>query len=495
MFKIFKKSLLALVFGGLILQGCSKDEVLELRPEFSLDAIDNPSNITQVEQVLLGAYSRFRGADYFGSGSGTGGGWAMMPDVLSDNLYETVESLANSRAMADWIYNQNIGQISGLYSAPYGVIAAANIVLRDVDKFATATNQTTVNRLKGQALAMRAFAHFNLLQYFAVNFDRNSTTELAMPYTKEFLVSSTLKPSRMNNKEYYDNIFADLNQAVTVLGSVDKPINPTTGNTRPYIDRNVAYAMQARVNLYAGQWADAVTAATNAIAARPLVSSQAAYSGMYNETNSGEMLWNIQFDAGQSGPTFLVYFATVQRSYFRPAPEVAALPGTTGLIQNNDIRYSAFFSNIGGALAVTKYRGKGALSDGNANFVVFKTGEMYLIRAEARARLGQDGPALADLNTLKAARIAGFTPIVGLTGAALLAEIADERRRELFAEGHRFFDLKRTTRAIQRGAACGSSLSVAGNCTLAPTAREWAMPIPETVRNANPNIQQNPGYN
>jgi starch-binding outer membrane protein, SusD/RagB family len=492
MFKINKSVLIALLSGSLLL-GCSKEDILELRPEFSLDAIDNPSNITQVEQVLLGAYSRFRGADYFGSGSGTGGGWSMMPDVLSDNLYETVESLANSRAMADWIYNPNIGQIAGYYSAPYGVIAAANIVLRDVDKFATATNQTTINRLKGQALAIRAFAHFNLMQYFSVTYDRNSTTELALPYIKEFLVSSTLKPSRISNKEYYDNIFADLNQAVAALENIDKPINPV-GNTRPFIDRTAVYAMQARVNLYAGQWADAIAAATSAIALRPLVSSQAAYSGMYNETNSGEIIWNVQFDAGQSGPTFLVYFATNQRSYFRPAPEVAALPGTSGLIRNNDIRYNAFFTNIGGALAVTKYRGKGLVSDGNANFVVFKTGEMYLIRAEARARSGQEVQALADLNTLRAARITGYTPVSGLSGAALLAEIADERRRELFAEGHRFFDLKRTTRLIERGSACGSSLSVAGNCTLAPTAREWALPIPESVRNANPNIQQNPGY-
>ena len=76
----------------------------------------------------------------------------------------------------------------------------------------------------------------------------------------------------------------------------------------------------------------------------------------------------------------------------------------------------------------------------------------------------------------------------------MINAIADERRREMFGEGHRFFDLKRTTRQITRGSVCGTSISAAGQCTLAPTAREWAMPIPETVRNANPNIAQNPGY-
>ena len=120
---------------------------------------------------------------------------------------------------------------------------------------------------------------------------------------------------------------------------------------------------------------------------------------------------------------------------------------------------------------------------------------MYLIRAEARARNNQEGPALQDLNDLRAARISGYTPVSGLTGSALLTEIANERRRELIAEGHRFFDLKRTTRTITRGSTCGNiTLSPSGSCTLASSAREWALPIPEFVTTANANAKQNPGY-
>ena len=493
MYKIFKFSFLALAAGSMLLQGCSKDKI-ELSSEFNLDALTNPSSMSQVEQVLFGAFSGFRSGSYFGSGSGTGSGWGLMPDVLSDNLYETTESLANSREMAEFLYSPNTTQIVGFYSAPYAVIANANIVLRDVDKFTTPANQKMANRIKGQAYAIRAFAHFNLMQYFAPSFDRNSTTDLALHYSKEFLVSTEVRPTRMSNKDYYDNIFADLSQAVTLLGDVDKVINPGTNNVRPGIDLPTVHAMHARIYLYAKMYSEAITAATNAISARPLVSSQAAYSGMYNQTNVGEIIWNVQFESGQSGPTFLVYFATVQRSYFRPAPEIATVSGTSGLIRNNDIRYAAFFSNVGGALALTKYRGKGTASDGNANFVVFKTGEMYLIRAEARARSGQDGPALADLNALRAARITGYVPVTGLSGAALLSEIADERRKELVGEGHRFFDLKRTTKTLQRGSACGSALSVSGVCSLSSGAREWAFPIPETVRNPNSNMTQNPGY-
>ena len=499
--KIIKNSIVALA-AITVMQGCSKKDVVDLTPDFVLDAITNPSSMRQVEEVLVGAYASLRANDYYGSGSGTGACWSLMPDVMSDNLYEvSAETLANSRAMADWIFNQSTGQIRSMYTAPYATIANANIVLRDVDKFTTSLNQGESNRIKGQAYALRALAHFDLMRYFSPKYDRNSTTDLAVSYVKEFVVSTSIKTPRTTNKDFYDNLFADINQAITLLGNVDKPVNPTSGLSRPYMDRNAAYALLARINLYAGNWAEAATAATNAINGRPLATTQAAFSGMYNQTNVGELIFNVQFESGQFSPTFLVFFATSNRSYFRPGPDIATAAGTSGLIQNNDVRYQAYFTNVPAAgtttpnLAVTKYRGKAGLVDGTANYPVFRTGEMYLIRAEANARLGgaNEVSALADLNALRAARISGYTPVV-LTGTALINAIADERRREMFGEGHRFFDLKRTTRTISRGAPCGTSISASGACTLAATAREWAMPIPEEFLNANRSLVQNPGY-
>lgn len=497
------KKVLMIFIAVASLQACTKKEVIELTPEFSLDALSNPSSMKQVEEVLLGAYSRFRNDNYYGSGSGTGSGWALMPDVMSDNLFEsTTETLANSRAMADFIYDASTGQVFTLYQAPYGVIAAANIVLRDVDRFTTPANQLLANRIKGQAYAMRALAHFDLFRYFATSFDRNSTTDLALGYTTEFTVSAELKPSRLSNKDYYDRMFSDINQAISLLGNIDQPINSASGLTRPYLDRNAAYAILARINLYAGNWADAATAATNALNGRPLA-TQATFPGMYNQTNRGEIIWNVQFEAGQFGPSYLAFFVTSNRSYFRPSYDIAVAAGNSGLLQNNDIRYSTYFSIVstaglgtGTQLGLTKYKGKGTASDGNANFPAIRSGEMYLIRAEANARLGgaNEVTALADLNALRAARITGYTPEV-LTGAALLTAIANERRRELVGEGHRFFDLKRTTKTLTRGAPCGNTaVSASGTCSLAPSAREWALPIHEQVRNANANMAQNPGY-
>lgn len=495
--KIFSAACLGI---ALIAGGCTKEKVIDLRPEYQLDAITNPSDINEVEGILTGAYAYFRSNDYYGT-INESGPWSVLPDMMSDNVLETRESLPQERNITDWFYTTDASQIEELARAAYVVISRANLVLRDIDKFTDASNQTRANRIKGQALAIRAHAHFDLMRYFSTAFDRNSTTILAMPYVKEFKISSDLSPSRLSNKDYYDNIFADLAQAATLLSNVDKPVNPT-GLTRPFLDLTGVRAIQARVNLYAGQWADAITAATAAITARPLVTlaNASQFRGMFNETALGEIIWNVQFDAGQGGPGGSLYYPAGNRANFKPANEIATLAGTSGLIRSNDIRYATYFAAVnanggGPRLVIRKYNGKGGSSDGTANFVVYRTGEMYLIRAEANARLNQTGPALDDLNYLRRNRITGYVDLVGLTTTQILDEVANERRAELFAEGHRFFDLKRTTRTIQRTSGCGDiTVSPATRCSLAPNAREWAFPIPFTEIQLNPNMVQNPGY-
>lgn len=493
---LFKNALVALVTASL-LQGCSKEEVIDIFPEYSLDAIKNPSSMKQVGEVLTGAYQGFRAANYYGSASGTGAGWSIMPDAMSDNLYESAaETLANSREMADWIYTVNTGQISLYYRAPYQVIAAANIVIRDIDKYTTDLNRKEANRIKGQALAIRALAHFDLFKYFASTYDKNATSSLALAYIKDFIVSTSAKPERISNPDYYQNLLADINEAIRLLGDVDKDINQAGLTTRAYIDLNAAYAISARINLYAGNWTDAANAAFNALTAgtgRPLASTLTAFSGMYNEKNVGEAIWHVKFESGQSGPTYLMYWPSNGRSYFRPDPVIAVAGGSTGLIRANDIRHAAYFKADSRGISIIKYQGK-AVADGNANFPAIRSGEMLLIHAEALARSGKESDGLASLNALRAARISGHTPL-NLTGQALLDAIANERRAELIAEGHRFFDLKRTTRTINRGYPCGTTtISASGECSLTSTDREWVLPIPQSVINANEKMKQSPEW-
>ena len=84
---------------------------------------------------------------------------------------------------------------------------------------------------------------------------------------------------------------------------------------------------------------------------------------------------------------------------------------------------------------------------------------------------------------------AGYTS----TGAALIADILIERRKELAFEGHRYWDLTRTKQDVVRVNLNGNYPSNTP-LTLLTTSNKRIWAIPQSERDANPNISQNPGY-
>lgn len=116
--------------------------------------------------------------------------------------------------------------------------------------------------------------------------------------------------------------------------------------------------------------------------------------------------------------------------------------------------------------------------------IIIRLGELYLIRAEARAHSGDLIGAKEDLNVIR--HTAGLADTAALTQAEILDAILQERRLELFTEfGHRFFDLKRFN-SIQ---------PVLSAVKPGWDAHDDLFPIPETELNLNPHLlPQNPGY-
>jgi starch-binding outer membrane protein, SusD/RagB family len=475
----FIKYLTIFAAGVILISSCAKK--IEIEPEFILDGSSPLSNIEQAENVLTGAYAGLITAGYYDDNAGAGS-FSSFIDMASDNLIESRESLGNYRAIAEWTYVSNTTYITATWQSAYNIVSNANIILRDIDAIAP-QRPKAANRIKGQALALRAHVHFDLLRAFATTLDRNST-EPGIPYVKVFDVNA--KPSRNTVKEVYDNVFADLAAAATALSDIDQPINTSA---RSRIDLLTVRAMQARVSLYAGQWQDAINHATAVINARPLA-SRAEFPLIWTDETNTEVLWAVAFETPADGAPYAnVHFVPSNRSEFKPASQLIALYD-----QANDIRYSSYISNVSGRLVVSKHIGRDLATNRNGvvNWKAYRVAEMYLIRAEANYRLGKEGDARADLNTLRAARIQGFTS-GSETGTALLNAILLERRKELAFEGDRFFDLKRLNKtAINRCASVIDSPSTI--CQLPSSSRAWAWPIPFSEINVNPNVQQNPGY-
>ncbi|MCH7411576.1 RagB/SusD family nutrient uptake outer membrane protein [Belliella sp. DSM 111904] len=463
----------------------SCNSIIDIEPEFVLDGSQRFNSLDDYEFSLIGTYAQFRSSDYYGNASGPAGAFSTLPDMMSDNLTETGESLANFRQLVNWDYASDNSAIENLWTAAYRIIAQANITLREIDRFEE-EDPGRYNRIKGQALAIRAYVHFDLLRYFADDLSRNSTT-LGVPYKTTFDQENVARPTVA---ESWSAIFADLEEALELLEDTDIAINSSTNfSLRANIDDITVNAILARAYLYAGQYAEAAEAASEVIALVPLAPS-ANFGAIWRDENIGssELIWSVPFNSGEGTPASNVYFASGNRSSFRPSLEVFETYD-----QVNDIRFNAYFRRVGNRDVVSKYLGKGNLSDGIVNWKVIRVSEMYLIRAEANTFLqGGESVALEDLNTLRSARISGYSP-VSLSGQALRDAIELERRKELIVEGHRFFDVKRTTRELER-TDCGDNFT---SCSLLTGNRAWVWPIPigEIIANDLINEEhQNPGY-
>lgn len=478
------KLIVALLLMIVIFASCKK--TIDLKPSHTLDGDLAFNKIEDYEFALTGAYSRLLSVNYYGSSNGSNA-FVTLSDMMSDNLFESAESLGNYQNFSRWTYTADDANLEATWLAAYRVIQQCNLTVRNLDKL-SASNPGGVNRVKSQALALRAFVHFDILRYWGEGTARNSAAR-GIPYVSSFDIEQ--KPARLSVQASYDAIINDLHNAKALMQDLDRSIQSATSTAstaRSYIDLITTNAILARVYNYAGESDSAIKYASLAIASRPLA-SKTNFPLIWQDASTAEVIWSVKFTPLNSGTGDNVYYAIGNRASYRPSTNLVSLYD-----QTNDVRFASYYQvrtrGSGSRLVLSKYMAKQAQlgrPDGITDFKVLRTGEMYLIRAEAYARLGMDQLALDDLNTLRAARINGFTAGAE-SGPALLTAIETERRKELVAEGHRWFDLKRTTRVVTRSTNCVVF------CTLEPDAREWVWPLPQSEILANPGIEQTAGY-
>jgi starch-binding outer membrane protein, SusD/RagB family len=116
---------------------------------------------------------------------------------------------------------------------------------------------------------------------------------------------------------------------------------------------------------------------------------------------------------------------------------------------------------------------------------------MYLTRAEAKAEMSDLAGAAQDLDALRATSMTGNTQETFATKETLIDAINNKRFKELAYEGHRFWDLKRRNLPVQRLASDAPNVN---SITVAAGNFRFLLPFPGTEIKANPQIQQNAGY-
>lgn len=440
--------------------------------------------VTYAEQALIGAYSAV-GPDM---------------DILLNATFadEVAKSeFYNAVTTHEWQYGPSDVGLRDNFTAigpNYNIVNRVNVLLAALPKADStkAGDETKRRIIRGEALFLRAFAHFRLFQYYSGNYDPNG---LGMPYME----TSTITPTpRIKMGEYFQKINADLATAKTLVVNSLSDINRA----------NVAAVagLQARVALYMRDWANAETYATEYINAVPLATI-ATFPSIWTDASNAEQAWRVVRTSS---------IGAKLGSLFRGTSPANPTGATIGLVtwkpsekiwssydKVNDVRFNAYFKDealLAGvgrpSRLIAKYAGTayGTPGENVANGKMMRTGEMYLIRAEARAELGKvsgANSAESDIKALRENRIAGVITVTYASKQQAIDDIMFERFRELAYEGHRFFDLKRRSLPVTRLAVDAPS---AAGTTLPADNFRFLLPIPQPEILSNRLMQQNPGY-
>lgn len=363
----------------------------------------------------------------------------------------------------------------------YKSIYKSNVVLDKIDAAAGSDEQLR-KKTKGEALAQRAYSYFILVNLYAQHY--NTATyekDLAVPLYLEADINAS-KP-RATVKAVYEQIENDLNAAL--------PLLPPTPEFNYHPSQAGVNGLLAKIYLYQGKYELAKQKAQAALD---------VYSFLYDFKD---------FDYIPGLPKFLGVAGF-------PSRAIDHREGLWHKQAHNTFVYmiGVYMSDEHRALYNSKDRRlyftlieEGMFGKNTYGSTIwpkekyFKTGvytpELYLIRAECNARLNEPGLAIDDLNTLRAKRFlpADFVPIDrNQTDLQALELVLKERRMELFAEGWRWFDLKRLN-ADPRFKKDISRDWGGETITLKPENKNYVFPIPKKVMYLNTLMEQNPRDN
>lgn len=449
--------------------GCKK--WLDVSPKTQVRERDLFETERGFKDALIGAYQLLSDKKAYGQNLTMG-----FADALAQR-YNTLSTSHIFYAAARYQYTNTAIKtyIKDTWGALYAGVANVNNILEQIDNRKTVFSGNNYNLVKGEALAIRALLHFDLLRLFGtapiVNANKPS-----IPYVTTF--DKEIYPL-LTVAEVINNCFTDLNVAAELL-RVDKTIrtgyndDPFLSYTRNHLNYWAVKGLQARIHLYKGDKAAALAAALEVINESgpqfPFV-TQAAAAAVNNRDRAyaTEQLFSI----------YVYKLADYAKDYFKTEAVngIPTLYTSTSDLNNlyetanggsADIRYLYWFNSYGSGYSTTKYWQDDYSEQDSAIQLkglipVIRFSEMYYIAAECAATAA-DG--VAYLNVVRSKR--GIPALsTALSAVALEAEILKEYKKETYAEGQLFYYFKRknTTRVD------GSNITM-NDAT-------WVLPIPD----------------
>ena len=496
--KIISNGRLILIAAILITSGCKK--LLDKEPITQIVASKDSTAIsaTDAENLIAGAYTSYKGYDFgleFNVFDRIVNG-----DVIADNAYAGGDNTANI-TLDLFTANSLNGNMDRDWRDAYGIIGRINITIDQVQKCADpALSAGRKNEIIGEASFMCAYTYFDLVRLFGKVplILRPANTSNA-----EVLYNSTII-AQSSTDSIYDAILSDLwfaRSTVRAVGASPSKFIVSEGAVTAALAK--VYASMPTPN-----WDSVLYYADQTI---PQYSLVANYNDLWdnNHKNNSEAIWELNYDGYSTGDFIGNWIPSINvggsvgnyegggwKKFNTPSNDLV----NAFLAENDNIRLNASitFLDVSGQWSdqywqpnsypfLTKYNDP---ADGTNDFYMIRLPDILLLKAEALVKKGDLIGAMGLVNQVRA-RV-NLPPKTAADAVSADNIIANERRLELAFEGHRWFDLVRTGKAVEVMNAQKDGSGNNLNYNIQPY--RILMPIPQPQIDLNPLLTQNPNY-
>ncbi|WP_310685624.1 RagB/SusD family nutrient uptake outer membrane protein [Salegentibacter sp.] len=430
---------------------CSTED-LNPSLEQSKESANAITTVGDMEGLLKGAYNRLSLSGYYGR------------DYLVTNEVRTINVFSNGNSGRFTTEAALMYLPSSVYiwDNAYSVVAVANILIA-ADVSSLEGDQAYGEHIQGQAYALRALAHYDLLKTYGQQYVGG---DLGVPYVTTFKGGNDF-PARESVDSNVTNIMDDLQTAFGLMSS------DFFDSSKEFMSKYTAKALEARVALQFKKWPAARDAAKEVID-----------SGIYDIVPADQYVASFNDDGGANSIFEVAYSGTdnagsnsMEFIYRGPTyGDIEVLPNVLNLYGGQDVREDIL------GMEGDQIRNMGKYPTREANIIVIRYEEIILTYAEALFQLGEGDP-LTWFNMIPENRNADLYTEINVDNILL------ENRKEFIFEGLWYWDMLRYERGIEKVDPLQNILEAVpyGDYRL-------AYPIPLNEIDANSNVTQNPGY-
>lgn len=428
-------------------------------------------SLNDLQGLMFGAYSTLSSTNLYGRD------YVILGDVRTDNA---ISNGLSGRFVQVALFNTtltdgNIGAL-GMWDDAYEIIRNCNIVIH--------SNVTGkgVDQVKGEAYAMRAFAHMILLKMYGQEFVDGSN--LGVPYVTTFDKEENFYPKRSTVKQDLAKIEADYKKGISLM-------DPAIHDDVTQMNYWAAKALLSRFYLFTDNYSAAAQTAHDIIKSHvySLVPAN-QYVAAWAKDGEPSVMFESAMTLTDNRGSGSMFYILLGKTY----GDVEVTQELYQLFGKNDVRrklYDVDVTAYDKGVPRANYRITGKYPDYYKNTPIIRYAEVILTYAEAKARPGPQqnkAKALHYLNLIASHRYTnGFQ-----YSKATVDNILKERRKELAMEGLYYWQLLRTGQGITRENMRSSLSYFELNIPMGDS--RLAYPIPRQEIAANPNLKQNLGY-